>query len=75
MSDLITIDLDQERDAVRRLYVELQKATAAKQAALAIANKTHSNPGDNYWQAEAKARARWIVAANFVEMLEHARDK
>lgn len=73
MPDLITIDLDEERKAVHRLYVELQKATAAKSAALVVAHEAHSSPGGDYWQAEAKARAKWIVAANFVEMLEQCR--
>jgi hypothetical protein len=68
--DLITIDLELERAARDRLLVEWRKAKAAKDAALAIASQHHTSPGDGYWQEEAKARARWIVAANFVEMLE-----
>ena len=73
MSDLITIDLDEERMAVGRLHAEWQKKLAAKQALLALAATQHTSPGDNYWLPEQKAKARWIVAANFVEMLEQAR--
>lgn len=70
MTDLLTIDLDQERMAVGKLYVEWQKALAAKTATVEYAAENHVSPGNNYWLEEAKARARWIVAANFLEMLE-----
>jgi hypothetical protein len=70
VADLITIDLKLERAARDRLLVEWRKAKAAKDAAVAIASQNHTSPGDGYWQEEAKARARWVVAANFVEMLE-----
>lgn len=72
MARLLTIDLEIERAIADKLLNEWRKAKAAKDAALVVASQTKSNPGDNYWQAEAKARAKWIVAANFVDMLEDA---
>ena len=70
--DLLTIDLDQERQAVARLYAAWQEELAKKRALCEAASTDHTSPGDNYWLPEAKARARWLVAANFVEMLEGA---
>jgi hypothetical protein len=72
-SDLVTIDLSSERQAVARLYAAWQKELVNKQEATRQAAEAHSSPGDNYWAAEAKARAKWLAAANFVEMLEEAR--
>lgn len=69
---LIVIDIAIEKEAVGRLYVEWQKELAAKRAICEVASRDKTNPGDNYWLPEAKAKARWIVAANFVEMLEAA---
>jgi len=68
--NLITIDIDQERKAVARLYAAWQKELAARQQAIDDAVASHASPGNNYWLPEARARARWIAAANFVEMLE-----
>lgn len=73
IANTILIDLDTEKAAVGRLYVEWQKELAAKNATVAYAAANHVSPGDNYWLAEAKAKARYIIAANFVEMLEAAR--
>lgn len=73
MSNLITIDIDQEKEAVARLYAAWQEALAAKQQTLADAVASHASLGNNYWLLEQKAKAKWIVAANFVEMLEQAR--
>jgi hypothetical protein len=73
MTDLVTIDLDEERMAVSRLYATWQRELTAKQQAVADACINHASPGPNYWDPEAKARAKYLVAANFVEMLEQAR--
>lgn len=73
MSNLITIDIDQEKEALARLYAEWQNQLAIKRQAVADAIASHVSPGNNYWLPEEKAKARWIVAANFVEMLEQAR--
>jgi hypothetical protein len=73
LSDLITIDIDQEKQAVDRLYAAWQEALVDKQKAIADAVASHASPGNNYWLPEQKAKAKWIVAANFVEMLEAAR--
>lgn len=72
-TDLLTIDLLLEKAAVGRLYVAWQGKLAEKSAVVQYAAEHKVNPGDNYWLEEAKARARYIVAANFVEMLEQAR--
>jgi len=74
VADLITIDIDQEKEAVARLYAAWQKALEAKRKMVAAAIETHTSPGNNYWLPEEKAKAKWIVAANFVEMLEAARN-
>jgi len=74
LSDLITIDIDQEKEAVARLYAAWQKELAIKRQMVADAIDHHAGPGNNYWLPEAMAKAKWIVAANFVEMLEAARN-
>lgn len=73
MTDLVTIDLDEERGAVAKLYATWQRALAEKQDTIRYASEHKVAIGDGYWQAEAKARAKWVAAANFVEMLEEAR--
>lgn len=73
MTDLMTIDLDEERAAVGRLFADWQKELAAKVEAVEFSHVNRVSPGDHYWEAEAKARARWVVASNFVQLLEQAR--
>jgi hypothetical protein len=73
VSDLLTIDLEQERAARDRYYAKWQEELAKKIALVNLGNVNHTSPGNNYWLPEAKAKARWIIAANFVEMLEGAR--
>lgn len=71
--DLVTIDLDVERETVKRLWEKWQKAAAAKRAAIEEAVTSHTHLGNNYWLPEHEARARYVIAANFVDMLEAAR--
>jgi hypothetical protein len=73
--DMISIDLDKERMAVERLHAAWQEERQRKQALLAECAANHTSPGPNYWEAEARARAKYTMAANFVEMLEKAKAK
>lgn len=73
MTDLVTIDLDHERMTAAKLYVEWQKALAEKRAIVEYAAENKVSPGNNYWLKEATARARWIAASNFVEVLEQTK--
>ena len=71
--DLMMIDIEGERAAVARLFKAWQEALAEKVATVLYASQNKVDPGEHYWQAEAKARARWVIAANFLELLEAAR--
>lgn len=70
MTQLITIDLDIERESVAKLYVlwvteqdKLDKLKAECSAA------RHAPPND-YWQAEHKAMVKYNAALNFLTVLE-----
>jgi hypothetical protein len=71
--DLIGIDLGKERMAVERLYAVWREERRRKMELLAECTANHTSPGSNYWEAEARAHAKYAMAANFVELLEKAK--
>jgi len=64
------IDLPAEQAHVEALRVAWLNERAILHATLEECRRSHATPGPNYWEAEHRARGRFMMAANVMAILE-----
>lgn len=64
------IDLQAEVAYVETLRAAWLKERANLHATIADCHRSHSTPAPNYWEAEHRARGRFLMAINVLAILE-----